>query len=303
MKTLLQQKPAPHWRTALLGVLAALLCCIAPAALSQPAPKKIVIGLLPEMNIFRQKERFEPLEEYLTRKLGIPVQFTILARYSNIIDRFTADRLDGAFFGSFTGAIAIRKLGVVPLARPVNEDRTSTYQGYLFVRRDGGITSVSAMKGKRMAFVDKATTAGYLFPLAWLKENGIPSPEGFFGEQFFTGSHDAAVSAVLNGKADIGAAKNTVYEQLRKEDPRVDQELVILARSALVPSNGLCVRKDLDPSVRKALQEALLGLGRDPGGKQVLSSMGAIGFIETTIQDYTPVFELARSAGLDISTY
>ena len=71
MKTLLQQKPAPHWRTALLGVLAALLCCIAPAALSQPAPKKIVIGLLPEMNIFRQKERFEPLEEYLTRKLGI----------------------------------------------------------------------------------------------------------------------------------------------------------------------------------------------------------------------------------------
>lgn len=287
----------------MLGIFAALLVILPLFARSQPSHDSITIGLIPEMNIFRQKERFRALEEYLSQKTGIPVRFTVLSRYGNIIDRFTENKLDGAFFGSFTGALAIRKLGVVPLARPVNEDGTSTYQGYLFVRKDSGIKLAADMKGKRMAFVDKATTAGYLFPLAWLRENGVASPDGFFREYFFTGSHDAAIRAVLHGSADVGAAKHSIYEQLRKEEPRIDRELVILARSPWVPSNGLCVRKDLDPALQKALKEALLGLEKDPRGKRVLEQLGAVGFTETTAKDYEPVFALTRKAGIDIRNY
>ena len=287
----------------MLGILAALLAIFPLFARSQPSHDKVTIGLIPEMNIFRQKERFRALEEYLSQKTGIPVQFTVLSRYGNIIDRFTANKLDGAFFGSFTGALAIRKLGVVPLARPVHEDGTSTYQGYIFVRKDSGIKRAADMKGKRMAFVDKATTAGYLFPLAWLRENGVASPDGFFRESFFTGSHDAAIRAVLHGSADVGAAKHSIYEQLQKEEPRIDRELVVLARSPWVPSNGLCVRKDLDPALQKALKEALLGLEKDPRGKRVLEQLGAVGFTETTAKDYEPVFALARKAGIDIRNY
>ena len=287
----------------MLGIFAALLVILPLFARSQPSHDSITIGLIPEMNIFRQKERFRALEEYLSQKTGIPVRFTVLSRYGNIIDRFTENKLDGAFFGSFTGALAIRKLGVVPLARPVNEDGTSTYQGYLFVRKDSGIKLAADMKGKRMAFVDKATTAGYLFPLAWLRENGVASPDGFFREYFFTGSHDAAIRAVLHGSADVGAAKHSIYEQLRKEEPRIDRELVILARSPWVPSNGLCVRKDLDPALQKALKEALLGLEKDPRGKRVLEQLRAVGFTETTAKDYEPVFALTRKAGIDIRNY
>jgi len=304
MQMMLNNDRLARLRGSILGVLAALLCFGAPCfAQSQPAPQKLTIGLIPELNIFRQKERFKLLEEYLSKRTGIPVQFTVLSRYGNIIDRFTSDKLDGAFFGSFTGALAIRKLGVVPLARPLNEDGTSAYQGYLFVRKDSGITQASEMKGKRMAFVDKATTAGYVFPLAWLKKNGIASPDGFFGEYFFTGSHDASISAVLNGKADIGAAKHSVYEKIRKEEPRVNRELMVLARSPWVPSNGLCVRKDLDPAVQKALKDALLGLDKDAEGKRVLEQLGVRSFIETAAKDYEPVFDLARKAGIDIRTY
>ncbi len=34
-----------------------------------PDKADIVIGILPEQNVFIQKKRFEPLEEYLSRKL------------------------------------------------------------------------------------------------------------------------------------------------------------------------------------------------------------------------------------------
>lgn len=70
----------------------------------------------------------------------------------------------------------------------------------------------------------------------------------------------------------------------------MDQELVILAESPKVPSNGLCVRKGLD-------------LDSDPAGELVLKKIGALRFVATTARDYQPVFELARQAGVDMGSY
>lgn len=255
------------------------------------------------MNVFKQKERFKLLGEYLSKKTGTEVNFTILSRYGNIIERFGAEKMDGAFFGSFTGALAIEKLGVIPLARPVNPDNTSTYRGLIFVRKDSGIKDVAGMRGKKMAFVEKATTAGYVFPLAYLRENGITDTNHFFGESFFAGSHDAAIYAVLNRKADIGAAKHSIYSRLMKEDPRIEKELLVLSQSPDVPSNGLCVRKGLSGEITKKIKNALLTLHTDPEGGAVLKKFGALRFIDTTVQDYKPVFELSSKAGIDIKKY
>ncbi|MDH4163705.1 MAG: phosphate/phosphite/phosphonate ABC transporter substrate-binding protein [Nitrospirota bacterium] len=290
-------------RYGILGLSLSLLLVPASLEAADVQQKKLLLGLIPEMNIFKQKKRFKPLGDYLAKKTGLPVEFTILSRYGNIIDSFKTERMDGAFFGSFTGALAIKKLSVVPLARPVNLDGSSTYSGYLFVRRDSAIKTVADMKGKRMAYVEKATTAGYLFPLAYFREHGVTDLNGFFSETIFAGSHDAAVSAVLDRKADIGAAKHSMWDRVKQENSRVDEELIILAQSPTVPSNGLCVRKDLPPTLIAKLKEALLNLDKDPEGKKVLVQFGALRFIETTAGDYKPVFDMARNAGIDVRTY
>lgn len=270
---------------------------------AQSSQQQIVIGLIPELNVFKQMERFSSLATYLTDKTGIKVKFTILSRYGNIIDRFSTERLDGAFFGSFTGALAIRKLGVVPLARPVNLNGESTYHAHLFTRKDSGIKGMAGMKGKKMAFVDKATTAGYVFPAAYLKEHGVTDINRFFSETFYAGSHDAALYAVLNKEADVGSCKNTIYDMIRTTDPRIDKEIVILAESSNVPSNGLCVRKGLNPQIANKLYEALLDLDKTPAGKAVLVKLNFIKFIPTSVDDYKPVFEMAQKAGIDLRKY
>jgi phosphonate transport system substrate-binding protein len=301
-----------HKRAGLVYRLAASLVLLAAipsqARGAGTAPGgKLLIGLIPEVNIFKQKARFKLLGEYLGRKTGVALQFTILSRYGNILERFEAERMDGAFFGSFTGALAIERLGAIPIARPVNPDGSSRYHGHLFVRKDSTIRAVADMRGKRMAFVDRATTAGYVFPLAWLRENGVAASDGtvagFFSEIYFTGSHDAAIDAVLDRAADVGVAKHSVYDRVRKDNARVDAELLVLAESPSVPSNGLCVRKDMDPRLQETLRRALLELDRDPEGTRVLAQFGALRFIETTAADYQPVFELAAKAGIDLKRY
>jgi len=272
----------------------------APAA---EAPDRIRIGLIPEINIFEQMERYKPLGAYIEKATGTSIRFTILSRYGNIIDRFNSMRLGGAFFGSFTGAMAIEKLGLEPIARPVNLDGESTYYGLIFVRHDSGIRSVSDLRDKRFAFVERATTAGYIFPLAHLRRAGVTDLDTYFSEYYFAGSHDATIYDVYNGLADGGAAKNTIFQRIIARSPEVTRALRILVTSEKVPSNGLCLSPAIPESFRKRVRELLLGMDQTPEGRHVLRILGAVRFVRTTRADYRPVFELAREAGISVKDY
>lgn len=265
--------------------------------------KELTIGLIPEQNVFRQMKRYKPIGEYIEKQTGIKINFTILLRYGNIIDSFKKKQMDGAFWGSFTGALAIRKLGVQPIARPVNLDGSSSYKGYIFVHKFSMIDSVERMRHSEIVFVDKATTAGYLFPLAYLKENGVNDIKTFFKGSYFAGTHDAAIYAVLNKKAEVGCAKNTIFNMLAKTDPRVKEDLVILAESPEVPSNSFGLRKDIPFAVKRQIKRALLNMDKDKLGKKVLKEFGIQKFIETSEKDYLPVFKIAEKAGIDLKEY
>jgi len=263
--------------------------------------KTVVIGLIPEQNLFRQMARYEPLAEYLSEKTGTKIKLTILTRYGNIIDNFVSAGLDGAFFGSFTYALAHAKLGLQVIARPESLDGVSTYHGLIFVRKNGGIRSCQEMRGKRFAFVDKATTAGYLFPLSYFKKRGVDYRSYLKG--YFTGTHEDAIYDVLNKKADIGAAKNTVFNRIAASDARIRNELTVLDKSFEVPENALAFRQDLDVALREKFKTVLLNMHLDPQGIKVLEIFGAKRFVETTEADYQPIYRSAQEIQLDLATY
>jgi phosphonate transport system substrate-binding protein len=159
------------------------------------------------------------------------------------------------------------------------------------------------MKGKIFAFVDEATTAGHLLPLAFFKENGIDNYRTYFKETYFAGTHENAVYDVLDKRADIGSAKNTVYDYLTKSDKRIKEELIVLKRSPDVPQNSLAVRRELDKTLKNHLKTCLLDMHNNTDGQAVLKAFGAIKFIETIDSDYIGVYQYANEIGLDLSTY
>jgi phosphonate transport system substrate-binding protein len=276
-----------------------------PAPDAATAPQPFTIALLPERNVFEQKARYQPLGGYLSAALGRPVVFKLLDNYQVIFSEILERRVEGAFFGSMNGAIAQLKGGVEILARPVDLAGVSTYTGVLFARTDSGVTQdPRTWKGKRVALVNKVTTAGYLYPLALLRKSGFEGdPEGYFKQLTFTGSHDAAILAVFNGEADFGACKNTVYDEFVRLHPEVQRAVTVLDESAEVPSNGLGVRPDLPPGVKEKLRAALLGMHATEDGQRALRQFQAQRFIETSQKDYEPVFTMARTAGLDLAAW
>lgn len=290
----------------LLGLLLGGCSQQEQAALEPPTPtgpQKLTIGLIPEQSLFAQKKRYEPLLDYLAQRLGLTIEIKMLPRYGNILSNFHELGLDGAFFGSFTGALAIQALGVEPLARPRYADGTSTYYGMVFVKKGSALRTAEDLRGKRMVFVDRATTAGFLLPLIYFKSLGIMDYKSWFREYYFSGTHEDAIYDVLTGLADVGAAKNTVFYRLAEEDPRITRDLEILTLSPHVPANALSVRSDLDPALRQTLKRLLLELHENEAGRAILADLGMEAFIETTVGDYQPVIDYAASIGLDLKTY
>jgi phosphonate transport system substrate-binding protein len=271
----------------------------------QKAPPVLVItvGLPPDQNIFHQVERYQPLADYLSAKTGATVRLKVIPSYGNVVDNIVSTGVDAAFLGSFAYILAHTELGVEVLARPESLDGISTYHGLIFVRKDSGIKTIKDMKGKSFAFVDKETTAGYLLPVAYFKTRGIKNYRTYLKEVYFTGTHEDGIYYVLNKKADIGAAKNTVFERLAVSDSRINNELMILESSPDVPENGLAVRRDLNSALKEKLKQSMLNMAQDAEGQKVLKQFGARKFIETRDEDYEPVYKYARKINLDLRAF
>jgi phosphate transport system substrate-binding protein len=292
-----------------------------------PALLNLVIATIPERNVLRQDSRYRPLVEYLSSQLGSRTQVRLqhLPSYEILVDEFATGMANAAFFGSLTYALTRARVEVEPVARP-EKDGMSWYRGLIFVRKDSNIREWRDLEGKSFSMI-RDTTAGDIFPKVYLKRHGIRDADAFFGEIVLAGSHDTSVLKVLNREVDAGAAKDLVFRQMAAEDSRIDDELEILAESLPVPENAFVVRTNMDTSCFSCherldeestpgsaqelsgrglivrLREALLRLDESPEGRQVLKSLGADRFLETTDADYENLYLMVRELGLDLSEY
>jgi phosphonate transport system substrate-binding protein len=267
------------------------------------AEKTLRLVLVPEQNVFEQRKRYRYIADYLSRKMEMNVIVEIMANYGETTNAFVERSADAGFFGSFSYVLAHVKAGVEPIARPVWLNGSSTYRGFIFARKDSGIETVKDMKNKRLVLVDKATTAGYIFQLFYFNYSGIPKLEDYFSRIAYAGSHDAAAWAVYTGEADIGGAKNHIFNRFKDEDPDFRKQMIVLAESPEVPSNGLAVRKDLNPAIKLRLKNLLLALHETKDGQEVLKKFGALKFIETTDQDYKALYNMVQQLGIDLLEY
>ncbi len=286
-----------------------------------PQRYEILIGVVPEQDVMVQSQRYEPLANYLSHKLGerFSVKLKLFSTYIDVCRNLEKGDINAAFLGSLAYT-TVRK-NVEVLARP-NYSGVSTYRGIIFVRADSGINGLEQMRSRRLVMGGKTTTAGYVFPLYYFKKHGIPDYRSYFSEVYFAGTHEDAILAVLHNKADVGVAKDLVYHMIAGENPLLQSSLKILAQSPPVPSNAFVIRKGLELpcfechqtmaqgnageqslssefDISSAIKQYLTTMDQDPAGKQALSAIGnATNFIETKDSDYSELYKMMEEIDL-----
>ncbi|MDJ0769087.1 MAG: PhnD/SsuA/transferrin family substrate-binding protein [Ilumatobacter sp.] len=117
------------------------------------------------------------------------------------------------------------------------------------------IGSLDSVVGKTVAFTTETSTSGYLFPALELTEMGI-DPDADI-TPVFAGGHDAAITAVYNGDADIGLSFDDARRTIRGEQPDVGEKLIVFSITDEIPNDVVAVSSDLPQDLKDAIYDTV----------------------------------------------
>ncbi|MBC7541136.1 MAG: phosphate/phosphite/phosphonate ABC transporter substrate-binding protein [Candidatus Sericytochromatia bacterium] len=266
------------------------------SAFRAPEPPTLVLGFTPAEDAKTLLVKAEPFVAYLSAKLHMRIVTQTASDYAAPVEALRHQRLDVALLGPKATLMAAREGRGVVIARTINGKKPN-YYSLIFARRDTGIHKLSDLKNRSFAFVDINSASGHLFPRYLLRMAGIV-PERDMKQLLFAGAHDAVILSVLNRKVDAGATWSndpqgeTSGLSRLLTDPAQRRQLQILAASPPIPGEGIVTRSGLPPSIRAALQDALIHMGDTPEGRKAVGALSFSGFVKATDADYRVLAEI-----------
>ncbi len=238
------------------------------------------------------KEAANAFATTLTRLSGVPIRALVASDYAGVIEALRSRRVELAFVHPVGYVLANREAGCQILVRDVWQGKTA-YTARFYVRKDSGIQRVEDLRGKTVAFVDPASSSGYIYPMVLLIKQGLVrdrDPKSFFKEALFSGTHEAALRAVLQGRVDAAASFDTA-PPLYLKDPALVAQFAWVGETPEIPEAGICARPGVPAETLARIKRGLLSM-KGPEHAAVLRDIyGIDGFIEAADGDYQPVRE------------
>ena len=272
---------------AALGLLLALGVTV--VACSRP-DTTLTLALTPSRDPTALKEAGDAFAKAITQVSGVPVKAIVASDYAGVIEALRSKRVDLAFVHPVGYVLANREAGCQILLRDIWQGKTA-YTARFYVRTDRGIRRLEDLRGKTVAFVDPASSSGYIYPMVLLIKHGLVrdrDPRSFFKEALFTGTHEAALQSVLRGRVDAAASFDKAPE-LHIKDPGLIAQLAFVGETPEIPEAGICARPGLPAEPVARVKRALLSI-RAPEYAALLKEIyGIDGFIEADDRDYQPV--------------
>ncbi len=258
--------------------------------------KQITIGLIPSEDSQAMIESSQQVIDQLEKKLGVPVKPFVATDYNGIIEALRSKKLDVAYLGPFSYALASSVANAEAFAVAVTKKTGgSSYHSVIIAHKDSGLKSIQDLKDHTFSFVDPSSTSGHLFPKAGLMKLGI-DPDKYFSRLLFSGSHDASILSVANKKVDAAAVADRILASAIARGIVQESDFVILWKSNAIPESPMVWRRDLSPELKGKLAKAFSEIKGLPWGDQGVLN----GFQKTTDQAYDIIRETAKILDLDL---
>lgn len=235
--------------------------------------KDLRFGVTPYLDEQSVEAALRPVLQYLSERLGIPVDLYVAESYADLGRMMREQELDVAKFSPLSYVEAKEAdPGMKVLLTQVANGATS-YLGYIYVRADDAADSLDDLAGRSFCYVDPQSTSGYLYPRALLRSRGL-DPDGMFRRTVFGGNHLACLRQVLHGEVDAGAAFSGALAAARLRGLEVFR-LKIIGKTDRIPYDAYCARSGLpDPAAERITEELLRLSTRSPDGQRLVGGSG-----------------------------
>lgn len=283
----------------LVSCLVLMSCTQSKELGSEANPLKFY--LIPAQDMMTLQESGKILKKFLEKELDMHVVVELPTSYIAVIEAFGSKRADAAILNTFGYILASEKYGAVAKLKLVNRGRDE-YYGQIIAHKDGP-KSIKDLNNKKFAFVDPASTSGFLLPSRLFKQENIK-----IKEHVFSGRHDSVVMAVYQKKVDAGATFYTPPDEdgtpkdarwiVRTQYPDVFDKVRILKLTGPIPNDPLTLRKDIPEELKSKIVEAFKKYIKTAEGQKVLMDMYHItDFKEAADKDYDVIRSYLKDLG------
>lgn len=281
------------WRE-LLALTTVLLVssCYKKEAVTKPVNgKKIIFGIQPN----EVSKNFSDLIKEVHLRTGIQVEIKNAKDYRDLIDQMSSGKVDMGFFSPLNFVEIEKKGGVKVLLKKVYGN-SEFYYSAIVVQKKSPLKQLKDLKGKKIAFVDRNSASGFLYPRLMLHNQGLDT--GSY-QEVFAGTHDEAVKMLDRGAVDAAAiwvddasGATGAWTKLN-ESGTTHLAVKSLGVSAPIPNDALVVRESLyneSSHLVLKMMDALISISEDT--KIMKELFGADRLVTATSRHYESVRDL-----------
>ena len=218
------------------------------------------LSMVPSADATKILNNMKPVAQCLEKETGYFFDISVPNNYVVVIESLGSKKSDVAFLPTFAYVMAHERYNTQALLKAKRQGET-TYKGAVIVRNDGKINKLEDLNGKKIAYVDPASTSGFVLPKKLFSDNKIKT-----GEDVFAGKHDSVVTMVYQGQVDAGAVYynapvadgkiRDAREKVLTQFPDVEKKVKILTLTDDIPNDPIVVRKELSAEMKTKLTGA-----------------------------------------------
>lgn len=242
-------------------------------------PTELTVQFVPSQNAETLEAKAKPLEELLSKQLGIPVKVSVSTDYNTIIEAMQSKKVDVGFLppntyvqakemGAAEVILQAQRFGVNEADGTPTTELVDSYKSMIVVKADSGIKTLEDLKGKRIAWQSVTSSAGYVYPAVELKNAGIDPNTDV--KSIEVKGHDKGILAVLNGDADAAAVFQDARNIVKGDFPDVFKQVLPLHFTIPIPNDTISVRSDMNKEWVTKIQDAFISLGTNEDSRKII---------------------------------
>jgi len=239
-----------------------------------PAPSRLLFGLISPRDPETMRKNWNPFLDRMALAAGVAIERRVFDSASEIVNEFAAGRMDMAWLGN-AGALDLVEMGTASVfAAMVNQGKAS-YRSVLITRQDSKLADLDAVirssQQLRFGDGDEKSASGHVVPMYFaFAKKGIGDTARLFRE-IKRGSHEANLTAIVNGEVDVATNNTSELENFRSRHPAEAAKVRVIWESPDIPESPMVWRNELPAQLKQRVAAFTYGFGaKDLEEKKIL---------------------------------
>ena len=267
---------------------------------SQEAPI-LRFTAIPDQTSTELAEKFQPFSQYLSRELGVAVEYVPARDYQASVEMFKNGDVLLSWFGGLTGVQARQAVaGSRAIAQGAADPE---YYSYFIAHQETGLEFSAqfptAIADLRFTFGSESSTSGRLMPEYFISENSSQSPQEFFTHPIgFSGSHDMTAELVESGQYQAGVINYKVYDR-RVEKGQTNPDVCrVIWKTPLFSDYNWTAHPELEAMFGNGFTDRLQQALTDIDDPLLLAALPRNRLIPARNEEFEGIREVAEELGM-----